>query len=119
MKKLFDGNKARVESFRRISPTATEEEKRKLEMETMRPERLPHYGGEEPGATASDPIGSRVVKVVLRTDATLDLMRKHFGVRNYVEPNIREIVKFEALLQALEEGIITYDKESNTYCCCA
>lgn len=114
--KLFDGNKYRTESFcaKLESGTMTEPEKRKLEMEMLKPEKLPHYTGKLPGIEAATPVQSRTVKVVLRTDEEFHQVKEHFGLRNYVEQNIKDVDKLVALLNALDDRTIIYDAETKT-----
>lgn len=114
MGKLFNADKFRKDEFKRVAIDLPEDKKRELEMNLLKPERLPTYSGKTPPLGCSKPVQSRTVKIVFRNDDELALTAKHLGMRNYVESNIKNTDKLVALLMALEEGIICYDEVSKT-----
>jgi len=102
----------RSTKYEELSKGKTEGEKRKLEMQLLKPEKIPpHLSGLADKNTFSD-IAKRTVKVVFPDSESLTLFRKHFKVSDRIEPSLLGIDKLMAVVQLLEDRKITYDDKS-------
>jgi hypothetical protein len=93
-----------------IEDDLSEPEKRQLEMELLKPEKIPAYIGKTP--TPLNNINSRTVKLVFPNNKSFSLLKKFFNIREYVENCISDLELFLLFLEALETGEIKYDKEN-------
>jgi hypothetical protein len=94
-----------------IHSGATEEEKRELEMQLLKPQKIPKYIGKPPDPKSA--IEKRTIKLILPDFKTFELLKKHFNVRTYTESCIADLDLFILFLKALESGEITYNKKEN------
>jgi len=109
----------RTKKFEERFSNSDEGDKRKLEKEMLKPEKLKHYTGPKPRAQT---LADRSVKIIFPNDELMEIFKKHFRVTNskFVEksvPNIKLLISF---LRKLESKEITYDKKTGQidFCHC-
>jgi hypothetical protein len=90
------------------------EERRKIEMELGKPEKIPGYFGETPGSTTS--IEERTIKIIANDKNELDLIERYFKISSFREKNVRDIDMLISFLLAIDSGHLRYDgKDKNLY----
>jgi hypothetical protein len=103
----------RVARYKELAEGKTEEEKRKLEMRLLKPEKIPPHVTEKANYNTFSPIATHTVHIIFPDDESLALFKRHFKVGQYVKPSLTDIDKLVAILQLLEDEIIVYDNKLN------
>lgn len=94
--------------------TKSKKEERELEMQYLKPDKLPSYVGKSP---TINNIKKQSVKLVFKSEDDLQVFKNHFHVPKYIEPSVTNIELLMVLLEELESGRIKYDskKQSISY----
>jgi len=103
--------KSRVEKFEGLSEGKTKEEKRQLEVEVLKPDKIPPHVHEKTEYSKFSPIASHSVRIVFPDDESLELFKKHFNVSRHVEASLTSMDKFMEIIRLLDDGIIVYDNK--------
>jgi len=114
--KDFFGNgkgKSRIERFEALSDGKSQEEKRGLELQLLKPDKIPPHIHEKADKSKFSPITTRSVRMVFPDDESLELFKKHFSVSRHVEASLTDMDKLLAIIRLLDSGEVTYDKKSN------
>lgn len=103
---------SRQERFlRRAKQLSSKEGQRELEQTMLPPEKLPPYTGEKPGV---GPVEARTVTFIFESEADVELLSKHIRVSKYQGLNTRDTALFIALLDALDNNSLHWDKDTAT-----
>jgi hypothetical protein len=107
-------SKSRAVKFQELAEGKTQEEKRNLEAQLLKPEKIPAYTHEETKKSQFSQISAHSVRMVFPDDESLELFKKHFKVSEYVELSLGKpgMDKLLAVVQLLENGQITYDQKT-------
>ena len=105
---------SRAERFEGMSEDMSNEEQRELEQSLLKPTKLSKPLCPPPPASAKKPLSARTVKFVFPDTTTIERFKKHFNLSKYVEPSCIDNGIILALLDALDEGTLIYDKETQT-----
>jgi hypothetical protein len=101
-------NKVQESVQERKRKAKSKQEERELEMQHLKPNKLPPYAGKAPTV---DNITKQSVKLVFKSEEDLDKFKNHFHVPKYIEPSVTNIELLMALIDELESGRIKYDKK--------
>ena len=93
----------------KIDSNIPEKEKRKLEVEKLKPDRLPPYIGESPSIEAKRPIEKQTIRLVFKNMNDHELFCRYFKVANYVEKSVNNLELLTDFLKAIESGDIIYE----------
>lgn len=102
----------RVEQFERLVEGKSKEERRKIEMEMLRPDPIPPYIGEERRYIVNS---EHTVKFVFASQDEMDLFGKYIPIASYIEKSVTDLKIIFDLLNAIENGHIVYNKKNGTF----
>ena len=111
---IFDAIGARSRSsvqaqrIEELSFGKTNEEKRELERQLLKPDRIQPYTGTIPG---QGPVEQRTLKMIFNSMGEMELFSKHFKVSNYKGANTRDVDILMAFVMALESGVLEFNHE--------
>ena len=106
----FTKHSERLKQFQELAKGKTKEERRKLEMEMLKPEESSPYTGPQPTRGV---ISEVTVKLVFPNKEAFSLFDRHFPIRKYIEQSVSDLKLLIAFLRSLEEGSLTYDKKTD------
>lgn len=117
IRSIIGSKESRVERFLKLAKGRDKEDVRKLEMTLLKPESMRPYTGKAPGRGDYSPMVKLALKVIFHSRESFQLFEKHFLISRPkgLEASLRSVESLEkliALVEALDRGIIEYDKEN-------
>ena len=111
---LFDGTEeSPSEKFERLSKGKSRSEKRRLEKQILRPDKLPPYAGPKPRERTE--LEDLAIMIILANKEDFNLFKKYFPLAKskYKYVALRNLRLLKEFLNLLESGQLQYDREKN------
>lgn len=96
-----------IRKYEQLIKGKTNEEKREIELQLLKPDVLPPYTGPK---VNRGPLGKRTVKFFFPSNSDVELLAHHVKINNYVELNTYDTDLIMRFVELLEEGTLRYDK---------